>query len=91
MEEANQKTTGNIGINFSHSAAGLLIVHLSGNWRIGEDLPPFDRVQGEIESSHPIRIIGFDTRKLTGWDSGLLTFLRKVKDLCTRIKIHFDR
>jgi len=90
METANKNTNGRTGISFSHPREGLFLVRLSGVWQIGEDLPPVDRVQEEIDSGTPTRIMGFDTRKLTGWDRGLLTFLIKVNHLCTRTNIRFD-
>ena len=57
-----------------------LVLQFAGNWRIGEDLPPVDKVLKQIDSNSGVKRISFDTRGLTGWDSGLLTFLIKVVD-----------
>jgi phospholipid/cholesterol/gamma-HCH transport system permease protein len=34
--------------------------------------------------------VGFDTSELTDWDSGLLTFLIKVKELCSQNRIQLE-
>ena len=79
MEKANHNRNGQAGINFSYPREDLFLVQLSGNWCIGETLPSVDRVLEEMDSGTPIRTMGFDTRDLTGWDSGLLNFLMKVR------------
>ena len=53
---------------------------LKGSWKIGKRFPSADVVQKQIESSGGIRRIGFNTENLTGWDSGLLTFLIKLNE-----------
>ena len=90
MENMNPDTMEPIGIGFARPEEGRFLVRLSGHWKIGEDIPPVEKVRAEIESGPPIQMIGFDAKKLTGWDSGLLTFLLKVKNLCDQIKIRFD-
>ena len=47
-----------------------LRLRLKGSWKIGARFPSADVVQKQIASSGGIRRIGFDTEKLTGWDSG---------------------
>lgn len=41
-------------------------------------IPSISEVQRQVESGSSIRRITFDARGLTGWDSGLLTFLTKL-------------
>jgi phospholipid/cholesterol/gamma-HCH transport system permease protein len=91
MEKVNPETMEPIGIGFARPGEGRFLVRLSGHWRIGGEFPPVEKVQEEIESGgRPVQVIGFETKGLTGWDSGLLNFLFKVKDLCTRLKVRFD-
>ena len=89
MDVATEKP-GQCEINFSHSGEDTLILRLVGNWRIGEALPSVDYVSKRIDSKSRIKRISFDTQELTGWDSGFLTFLIKIIDLCSQMNIHVD-
>jgi len=90
MGKVNPDNMEPIGIGFARLDQGRLLVRLSGRWQIGGDFPPPERIREEVESAPPIRVIGFDTKRLTGWDTGLLNFLFKLKDLCTEINARFD-
>jgi phospholipid/cholesterol/gamma-HCH transport system permease protein len=48
-------------------------------------------VQKQLEFEPQIEHLTFDTQELTNWDSGLLTFLIKVIDQCSRSSIVIDR
>jgi hypothetical protein len=37
----------------------------------------------QLIASPQVQRLGFDAQNLTSWDSGLLTFLHQVVDLCT--------
>ncbi len=78
-------------ISSDHQAKGTLRLRLKGSWKIGARFPSADVVQKQIESSGGIRRIGFNTENLTGWDSGLLTFLIKIIDYCSQNNIVFDK
>jgi phospholipid/cholesterol/gamma-HCH transport system permease protein len=67
-----------------------LKVILSGHWKLGESLPSTDEVQQRVEGTPGVRNIVFDTRELTGWDTGLLTFLVNLRKFCTPQKIRVD-
>ena len=68
-------------------AADTLLVKLSGEWKITEPLPGTADVEKPLESAKGIRRISFDTKDLGGWDSGLLTFLIKIFEACSKAKI----
>jgi phospholipid/cholesterol/gamma-HCH transport system permease protein len=78
-------------ISSDRQAKNTLRLRLKGNWKIGAPFPSAKDVQKQIASSGGIRRIGFDTEKLTGWDSGLLTFLLKISDYCSQNNIVFDK
>jgi phospholipid/cholesterol/gamma-HCH transport system permease protein len=63
---------------------------LAGRWQLRSELPSPDVVRHEIESAPPPRV-AFDAVQLTAWDSGLLTFLTKVMELCAQRQIPTDR
>jgi phospholipid/cholesterol/gamma-HCH transport system permease protein len=68
-----------------------LRLRLKGSWKIGSRFPAADVVQKQIVSSGGIRRIGFNSDNLTGWDSGLLTFLINISDYCSKNNIEFDK
>jgi len=78
-------------ISSDHQAKGTLRLRLKGSWKIGARFPSADDVKKQIESSGGIQRIGFNTENLTGWDSGLLTFLIKISDYCSQNNIVFDK
>ena len=75
---------------FEQPSKDTLRVILSGSWKLGLPLPSTDDVRQKVESAGHIRQITFNTEKLGEWDSGLLTFLRKLWKLCSDSKIAFD-
>jgi phospholipid/cholesterol/gamma-HCH transport system permease protein len=68
-----------------------LLVQLSGDWHLQRTLPSVAEVQRELEGGPPGQRLHFETQQLTGWDSGLVTFLRRIVDLCTQYRITLDQ
>ena len=68
-----------------------LLVHLQGAWQLGRDMPSTSVVAKELAARSALSRIGFDTSKLTGWDSALISFLVGVEDLCRLHQIENDR
>ncbi len=75
---------------FEQPSKDTLRMILSGSWKLGEPLPSTDIVRQKVKSDGPIRQIAFNTEKLGDWDSGLITFLRKVWKLCSSSDIDLD-
>jgi phospholipid/cholesterol/gamma-HCH transport system permease protein len=67
-----------------------LVVALSGPWHLQSDMPPASLLIGELNSRPPKRV-SFDSRQLTNWDSGLVSFLTQVSELCRERGISQDR
>jgi phospholipid/cholesterol/gamma-HCH transport system permease protein len=61
------------------SRVDTVCVQLSGSWRVNQRLPAAADVQKDLEGRQGLRRIVFQTESVTGWDSGLLTFLRKLE------------
>jgi phospholipid/cholesterol/gamma-HCH transport system permease protein len=74
-------------LSLTTPAADTLLLKLSGRWKMTEQLPSAAEVQKPFESAGALRRIAFDTEALEGWDSGLLTFLIKVFQACSKAKI----
>ncbi len=78
-------------LSFARPTDDTLLVRLTGSWRIACGLPSATEVQEQIASGPQVQRITFDTHELTGWDSGLLTFLIKVINQSAQSNIKIDR
>jgi phospholipid/cholesterol/gamma-HCH transport system permease protein len=78
-------------IQFYHPSLDVLTIGLHGSWRFSANLPSFQEVTKAIESKPSIKTIAFDTKQLTGWDSGLITFLLRVNNYCAERQIAQDK
>ncbi len=77
-------------LSLSRSPDGDLILHVSGNWRMGQQIPSVEVVDAQLTSDSKAFRVLFDTKELKSWDSGLLTFLIKVKEFCSQNKIQLE-
>lgn len=64
-----------------------LIVRLSGEWKLGRQLQQGEKFRREIESAGTVSRITFDTQAMTGWDSGLITFLMRIIEIGSEMNI----
>ena len=78
-------------LSFSRTTDDTLLVRLMGSWTIGNKLPSVDDMLEQAEAGSRVQRITFDTKDLTAWDSGLLTFLIKVINHCSRNNIHAEK
>ncbi|MGE5752416.1 MAG: ABC transporter permease [Deltaproteobacteria bacterium] len=69
----------------------LLRIGLSGEWKTGNSLPTAAALENSLASGAGIARIILDTSGLTGWDSGLLTFLLKVFDRCSAAGVAVEK
>jgi phospholipid/cholesterol/gamma-HCH transport system permease protein len=76
-------------INLKRQKDGELLVVLSGSWRLASSLPSVGELQRQIDMSQVQRIV-FETGELEDWDSGLLTFLLKLREICERNNIQME-
>lgn len=73
----------------ARSADGTLSLRLEGDWLAGSlPLPP-GAVEDELAVAPASRLL-FETGDLGRWDSGLITFLIRVKALCDERGVAFD-
>ncbi|MCK5206304.1 MAG: ABC transporter permease, partial [Desulfobacterales bacterium] len=78
MNAAKENITHPCELSFDRPADDTLLVRLKGSWTIEQKLPDVGEVQSQVKSDAGVKQIAFDTRELTGWDSGLLSFLIKI-------------
>jgi len=70
---------------------GMLRLTLAGDWKLANGLPSVAGVLDELGRGEKAQLVGFDTDKLAGWDSGLLTFLVKILEQCAARTITVDQ
>jgi phospholipid/cholesterol/gamma-HCH transport system permease protein len=71
-------------------SADTLKVILSGHWKLGGDLPEADKIQETLQDRPGVKNIVFETREMDSWDTGLLTFLIDLGNLCSRQNIELN-
>ena len=64
-----------------------LVVRLSGEWKLGRQLPQGEEVRDQIGSSDTVSRISIDSQAVTGWDSGLITFLMTITEIGSEMHI----
>ncbi len=78
-------------LHVTRPAEGTILLHMAGSWRLEDELPGLSEVQGKLEPGPPVRRLSFEAGGITAWDSGLLTFVRKLMDEGQRRGILVDR
>jgi phospholipid/cholesterol/gamma-HCH transport system permease protein len=90
-KESSKKASGTAVLNSSHPEAGTLLLGLLGDWRADAILPSIEEAQQLISSQQNVTLVMFEVTGLGEWDSGLLVFLAKIFDFCSRRGILIDQ
>ena len=90
METATDGMQAHCEMRFTRPTTDTLCVQLAGRWSIHAELPSTAEVEAQLGGTPRAQRLTFDTQELTGWDSGLLTFLLKLDALCTQRRIAVD-
>jgi len=91
MERERETAAMQNELRYGQTPDGDLIVRLMGDWKLGEHLPSGSDVEKKLASEPSVRRLLLDAQGLRNWDSGLLIFLGKVIDYCSRNKIQVDK
>jgi phospholipid/cholesterol/gamma-HCH transport system permease protein len=70
---------------------GVLAVRLAGSWRAVDRLPDGAAVEEHLNTVPGTGRLTYDCSGLTGWDSGLLTFLQKVESKAKAAQVAVER
>jgi phospholipid/cholesterol/gamma-HCH transport system permease protein len=77
-------------MDISEAEAGVLLVRLSGDWKLKKGLPPLTALGKRLgDATRPSRV-AFEATQLGEWDSGLLGFLVELKEICHAHDVTFD-
>ena len=78
-------------LHVEHTTPEVACVELTGVWRKEGQLPDPSEVWREIQEAPPVHRLSFDTSRVTDWDSGLVTFARKLLEEAKARGIESDR
>lgn len=78
-------------MSFARAGDSTLVIRLSGHWHLRRDVPSASVVISELSKTPAASRVTFDTSDLTGWDSGLVSFVADVSESCRARGITEDR
>ena len=78
-------------VAFERTGDATLLVRLAGPWHLRRDVPSPALALQELDAKPPPKRVSFDASGLTGWDSGLVSFLAQIGDACRDRGVAVDR
>jgi phospholipid/cholesterol/gamma-HCH transport system permease protein len=72
------------------SADGAIRLSLAGSWCLRDRLPAAALVYDQLAARGAVRRVVLDAEQLSGWDSGLLTFLAGLQRLIAKAGLEID-
>src|ERR1700688_3600843 len=88
--QAQKQTPPNNELSFARADKSTLVVRLAGDWHLRHGLPSAALVEKQLDTEPKPTKLTFDAADLRDWDSGLLTFLIGVSELCHKRKLPAD-
>ena len=88
--QAQKQTQPNNELSFARADKSTLVVRLAGDWHLRHGLPSASLVEKELDTAPKPTKLTFDATDLRDWDSGLLTFLIGISELCHKRKLPAD-
>lgn len=76
-------------IRVQSTSDNVLKLILSGQWNLGQQMPSTSEVLSQLESSSVQQIV-FECNDMAEWDSGLLTFVKRIRKLTDEKTIAID-
>jgi phospholipid/cholesterol/gamma-HCH transport system permease protein len=90
MESTNSNAAQG-SMSFVRAADSTIVIHLAGGWHLRRDVPSASDVIRELSKAPPAARLSFEASGLTGWDSGLVSFVADVSEACRARGIAEDR
>jgi phospholipid/cholesterol/gamma-HCH transport system permease protein len=76
-------------LQIDRKADGTLLLLLSGEWKLGREVPSADPVLSELARQR-VTLLAFDSTRLGHWDSALLVFLNAIFACCRQSSVEVD-
>lgn len=77
-------------LSFARADNSTLVVRLAGDWHMRHGLPKAAAVEKQLDTAPKPTRLTFEASNLGEWDSGLLTFLIGVSEVCHKRKLPAD-
>ena len=77
-------------MTLQRSSDDTLCVVLSGSWMLNSERASDVNVCQQFQTFPSLRKIVFDSKQLVEWDSGLLTFVKRLRNFCQEQNIKLD-
>ena len=88
--EAHKQSQQSGELSFARADNSTLVVRLAGDWHLRHGLPSAALVEKQLDIAPKPTRLTFDAKDLRDWDSGLLTFLIGISELCHKRKLPID-
>ena len=88
--EAHKQSQQSGELSFARADKSTLVVRLAGDWHLRHGLPSAALVEKQLDTAPKPTRLTFDAEDLRDWDSGLLTFLIGISELCHKRKLPAD-
>lgn len=79
-----------VEITLQESDDRAMTLVLTGSWKLGEIGLSAEKVYQRLTSATGPTIVKFDSSQLIAWDSGLLTYIKRLRTLCTTKNMTFE-
>ncbi len=77
-------------LTIGQAEGGALLIRLVGDWKLKGGMPTPAAIEKQFDPARQPSRLTFDTSELGGWDSGLLTFLVGLQELCRVRNLELD-
>ncbi len=88
--QAHKQSEQSGELSFARADKTTLVVRLAGDWHLRHGLPSPQLVEQQLDTAPKPTSLTFDAAELGDWDSGLLTFLIGVSEICHKRKLPAD-
>src|SRR5579863_1625002 len=88
--QAQEQSQRSGELSFARADNATLVVRLAGNWHMRHGLPKAVTVEHQLDAPPRPSKLTFEASNLGEWDSGLLTFLLGVSEVCHKRKLSAD-
>jgi phospholipid/cholesterol/gamma-HCH transport system permease protein len=90
VTEASETTDAEPALELRVLEADSARMVVSGAWRIDQPLPRLAAARALMDSKPGLSRLDFDARDLTGWDTGLVTYVAGIERLCRERGVECD-
>lgn len=88
--EGQGASAGKLELALRDAGGGAWVLVLAGPWTKNERLPAAAELEGRMTAAGPVRRLGFDSGRLSRWDSAFIVFVGQMAALAARVGAELD-